>query len=448
MPCIGSASGTYGYIYNQAMAIGLEPGTSDAGIIALTSTRLTIDDMITTRSSYSGSFQVTVSNRFCNYTSQIASFDFGWGFYDSSNSLVSKLYTNYTNNLKPSKYISTNSRTLSFGSGITSGTYRIVPIYSIRNSNNWHPCIGADESYIEVSIDANRCTITGHGTAATKHYTVNEITFEGHRHTNRDMRAIVNLTNSGESRYDLVYLYIDGEFASTAFADIEPGETGDIGYRFVPTTAGTITLKWSLNDDGSSPFATRTLTITDMGAAQISATAQVLNVIDTENRIIGSRQFGLQVHVTNDGETTYDEDITARLFRVTHDNYGSSIHTVTVPVCLEAHADTTLRFDFDDLVDGLKHFAKVYYYSEGEMTSAYTTGIYTIQFPTEPEYALGDVNGDGEVDVGDVNLLINIVLQKKSANECASNPDINGDQIIDVGDINCVINIILKKPVF
>ena len=320
-----------------------------------------------------------------------------------------------------------------------------MPIYSIRNANDWHPCIGADESYIEVTINANKCTITGHGTAATKQYTVNDINFEGHCHTNRDMRATVNLTNTGQSRYDLVYLYIDGEFASTAFADIEPNETGEILYRFVPTKAGTTTLKWSLNDDGSNPFATRTLTISDMGIAQISATAQILNVIDTESHIIGSRQFSLLAHVTNDGETTYDEDITVRLFRVTHDNYGSSIHTVTLPVTLETHADTTMRFDFDDLVDGLKHFAKVYFYSEGEMTSAYTTGIYTIQFPTEQEYKPGDVNGDGAVDIDDVNIVINIILGADSADLYDGRAELTGDHTVDIDDVNAIINAILNN---
>ena len=55
---------------------------------------------------------------------------------------------------------------------------------------------------------------------------------------------------------------------------------------------------------------------------------------------------------------------------------------------------------------------------------------------------LGDVNGDGEVDVTDVNFIINIVLGK---NQSVDTADVNGDGKIDVTDVNNVINIILGK---
>ena len=54
----------------------------------------------------------------------------------------------------------------------------------------------------------------------------------------------------------------------------------------------------------------------------------------------------------------------------------------------------------------------------------------------------GDVNGDGEVDVTDVNFIINIVLGK---NQSVDTADVNGDGKIDVTDVNNVINIILGK---
>ena len=54
----------------------------------------------------------------------------------------------------------------------------------------------------------------------------------------------------------------------------------------------------------------------------------------------------------------------------------------------------------------------------------------------------GDVDGDGEVDVTDVNFIINIVLGK---NQSVDTADVNGDGKIDVTDVNNVINIILGK---
>ncbi len=61
--------------------------------------------------------------------------------------------------------------------------------------------------------------------------------------------------------------------------------------------------------------------------------------------------------------------------------------------------------------------------------------------PQQPQ-VVGDVNGDNTVDVGDVNLLINIMLGKAATTPAA---DLTGDGAVDVGDVNMVINIMLGK---
>ena len=55
---------------------------------------------------------------------------------------------------------------------------------------------------------------------------------------------------------------------------------------------------------------------------------------------------------------------------------------------------------------------------------------------------LGDVNGDGQVDISDVNAVINMMLGKVDKVDAA---DINGDGNIDISDVNSVINIMLGK---
>ena len=60
---------------------------------------------------------------------------------------------------------------------------------------------------------------------------------------------------------------------------------------------------------------------------------------------------------------------------------------------------------------------------------------------------IGDLNGDGTVDVSDVNILINIILNKPQNVEIPEDqdPDITGEGYIDVSDVNMLINIILNK---
>ena len=68
----------------------------------------------------------------------------------------------------------------------------------------------------------------------------------------------------------------------------------------------------------------------------------------------------------------------------------------------------------------------------------------TINGEVEHEGVLGDVTGDGLVDVEDVNAAINIILKTKTVDDYPGNADVNGDSMIDVEDVNRIINIILK----
>ncbi len=64
---------------------------------------------------------------------------------------------------------------------------------------------------------------------------------------------------------------------------------------------------------------------------------------------------------------------------------------------------------------------------------------------SKPQYSLGDINGDGKVDVSDVNIVINIMLGKVQASQYPGNADVNNDNKVDVSDVNKIINIMLGK---
>ena len=52
----------------------------------------------------------------------------------------------------------------------------------------------------------------------------------------------------------------------------------------------------------------------------------------------------------------------------------------------------------------------------------------------------GDVNGDGEVNIADVNAVIDIILSQSGVRAA----DVNGDGEINIADVNAVINYILS----
>lgn len=56
----------------------------------------------------------------------------------------------------------------------------------------------------------------------------------------------------------------------------------------------------------------------------------------------------------------------------------------------------------------------------------------------------GDVNGDGEVNIADVNALINIIMGAEADSDTKVRADVNEDGEINIADINALIDIILN----
>ena len=59
--------------------------------------------------------------------------------------------------------------------------------------------------------------------------------------------------------------------------------------------------------------------------------------------------------------------------------------------------------------------------------------------PVEDKAIVGDLNGDGNVDVTDVTMLINAILGQIQI----EGGDLNGDGNVDVTDVTSEINIVL-----
>ncbi len=57
----------------------------------------------------------------------------------------------------------------------------------------------------------------------------------------------------------------------------------------------------------------------------------------------------------------------------------------------------------------------------------------------------GDINGDGVVDVDDMNIIINIIVGKANVANFSEVADVNGSGVVDVDDMNIIINIIVGK---
>ena len=86
----------------------------------------------------------------------------------------------------------------------------------------------------------------------------------------------------------------------------------------------------------------------------------------------------------------------------------------------------------------------------GQTTLTFTVLDYDLTASSEVsveivEHALrGDVNGDGEVNIADVNALIDIILGGNVDAGTRARADVNGDDEVNIADVNTVIDIILN----
>ena len=440
---IGSATGSYGYIESQGMVIGIEPGTGTANGLEVTTDRVEVTSYTATRTSSTYNFSISQITRFINRMPQPISFDFGWGVYDTSDRLLQKLNTSYATAVGINYSISAD-QTLLFGSGRSSGVYRIRPIYSERNANNWRPCVGADINYIKMSIQGNRCVVICEGTGGTASYEVNDITVTGNMHPKRPVYITLNVTNTGDSRNDLIYMFANGRFVSEAFVDLEKGMSGDVNFQYTKSSAGSVELTFSLNRDGSDPFGSKTINIVAMPAAQLSGSVEVQNVVDQWRDWILGDKFSLQATVTNDGTETYNEDITVYLYKSLNDYYNTPVQSVTRTVSISPGKSVNVQFDLDNVVDGWTYDAFAYYYSQGREKLLDLTGDYTIYFTETPTLLRGDVNLDGEVNIADVNAVISVIMGTFTDPSIIWESDVDDNGEINIGDVNAIISIILN----
>lgn len=89
---------------------------------------------------------------------------------------------------------------------------------------------------------------------------------------------------------------------------------------------------------------------------------------------------------------------------------------------------------------------RAYFNTLGQVSDSGYIEITLNETPEEPIVTLmGDVTGDGTVDIDDVNAVINIILKVKTQDDYPGNADLTGEGDIDVDDMNMIINIILSS---
>ena len=116
----------------------------------------------------------------------------------------------------------------------------------------------------------------------------------------------------------------------------------------------------------------------------------------------------------------------------------------TVPGDLILYQGSNLCIYYDTNSWNFTRIGKIDNASQEEIKSFVHAGggDVTVTLSLTDSTRIGDVNGDGEVSIGDVTALINILLSNGSTSPAA---DVNGDGEVSIGDVTALIDILLKK---
>ena len=410
---VGSASGNCGYIYEQGMVIGIKP--ADDAPLAMSvryGSMGCTSHMDLTRNTTEDNFKYYITGRFYNNSGHDETFDYGWGLFQGDEMKAVLTKESLNESLEPNDYTPQNAD-IYFGKGLANGTYQLRPIFSETGKEQWKQCEGAAVNYVVVVIDGLKATVDAHGVMGNHSYTANSLEFSGTMHTRKSVKAVANITNKGNSMGDIIYLFVNGVKTASALSDLEYNQTGDLTFIFTPNMGGNLSISLSANEDGTEPMIYKSIYVSDMGFAELEGTHEVLNVTDEENHIVTGNKFSVKSTIKNIYTEDYDEEVTMRLFRVSDGEHaGTNVQNVTLPVKIAVGESKTVQFDFDNLVNGERYFARFFYYSNGERVRSTATKTYKVVLSGSTTPTKGDLTGDGKVDIADINAVINIMLGK------------------------------------
>jgi len=167
-------------------------------------------------------------------------------------------------------------------------------------------------------------------------------------------------------------------------------------------------------------------------------------------------------------KTKWDTYLAATGLMVTHVDYNKSAWTGNTVNNVSSHqrmtiipadgklSSSTNKGDLwpyqglDSLTNNSSPAASVFtgsYMNKPIYDMAIDTGSATASFTymTAASSITGDVNGDGEVTIADVNVIIDIILGTEADEETLARADVNGDGEVTIADVNAVVDIILNS---
>ena len=266
----------------------------------------------------------------------------------------------------------------------------------------------------------------------------------------------VVFTYSPDTKLNFHNNSIEGSSANPYIIDITPvslsdnGDNTDVLTTYNRETCDVVLMGRSLTKDGKwntlcLPFSLNSLAGTPLEGATVktlaSATYADGTLTLTFSDALTAIEAGKPYIVKWEGQTS--GDVANPVFKgVTISNLYSPVEADAVsfvgiyaPYHIDGANEKLLYLDTDNKLN--------------QPTTAMTVNAQRAYFQlASASDDSGDVNGDGEVNVADVTMLVDYILGKETVGFIIDNADVNGDGEINVTDVAALVNIILDSNNF
>lgn len=427
---IGASSTSDGYSVRQGAIIGVQPPGYPNPV--------TPNDMTDRLRTYMLIIDGTlVSCNFHNETGKEGDFDLGYAVVNTATGEENVVYLGW-GTLLHNYYFQSISLDIS-ELNLPSGTYRIYPVSRIKGTNNWLCSIDPDVIYVQVTIDTD-------GSMTTECHPVVSLETGNFRmpsapQVNSQQVIRTTIINLGDEYNGVLYFMsrVEDEeecsvFGYTGVAIPQNGQT-DIEIYFTPTVAKDhhIYVWLDANGDGNINFDTE---IIGEGLLTFSEKAPVVDLevvsISPYNDPVVNEEFRFSATIRNNGD---DYSGLLCLFHAS-ETMVEQEGTVWIGMGynqVDIAAGETLDVDFWFTPDE----AGTYYFwlSTSREDFQHIISQHVIDVTASHPSILGDINGDGRVNVADITLLSGYISDSNPTGVRTENADINGDGRITVADV-------------
>lgn len=222
--------------------------------------------------------------------------EMGWGLFQDDRML--QLLDSKTMTFEASSWWSNEyNATTSFGAGLADGTYELSHVYRFSNDTEWEPChLDGNKFLAEIKGNTLKVFVPNPDNMS---FSVNSLTTSDEPIANETVSVNVNITNTGESREEIVSLWIqkpsDEQWTNISKIScwVDLGKSYDVTTSFIPDVAGVYQLKITA---GSSEEALATATIK-------VATSELVVVDGITYRCVPDYRKAI---VINDGKNYHD----------------------------------------------------------------------------------------------------------------------------------------------